>query len=45
LFFCCPARGDARAAPRDNPSAVAGLEREVTAWRAMQIARVPEPLR
>jgi hypothetical protein len=45
LFDCMHDPWEARDVARDNPSAVAALEREVTAWRAMQIARVPEPLR
>jgi arylsulfatase A-like enzyme len=45
LFDCIHDPWEARDVARDNPSAVAGLEREVTAWRVMQIAGVPEQLR
>jgi arylsulfatase A-like enzyme len=45
LFDCVHDPWEARDVSRENPDAVAGLEREVSNWRAMQISRVPEPMR
>ena len=45
LFDCVHDPWEARDVSGENAEEVADLQREVSAWRATQVARAPEPLR